>query len=1377
MAYINGNKPIVTNGLVYALDFGNTKSFTSGSFTAVAQNYQLLPTYITGSSAVDYINGNSITYTYVSTNTYNQSTYYGNAPSYFSGSLASLINKDSKFTISWTAKPTNTDDGVLFSQRSGSTFLHSRINRSNVTLGFFDSGSNSLFTGRVYNTPISTNPTHYTWIYSSGSSTLFLNGIPVTASSTFVQSGVVNTDRFGFNGDIKQLNTLWEGQFMNLYVFNRMLTSDEIYQNYLNVAQRYGLPTAAKPYTLDENALLYISQSNITSSDQINAVNTFVVGLKSASLWDKMTGIYPFIGSNTASQAINLKDPGIFNINYSGSWSVSTSGSQPSSSTAFVNTPWTTVPVSNGFSYSNLNLSSSHISYLSYNLPAASSYLVGQQTNPPSASGGVITTAGGKTIHTFTSSATFSVNTGGVVELLVVGGGAGGSQRGGGGGAGQVLYSSSLYVVSGSYTVTIGNGGSGSVGFSALTPAGSSSFGTIRAKGGGIPAGTNQGQTPGGAAGGGWSYNAPAGGRSITGSDGMGNGGDVLVGNINAGYANAGPGGGGAGENGQSGLRLIGSGGNGLQYGISGTPTFYGGGGGGGYYDLFLGAGAGGLGGGGATFVTGSPNTGGGGGGAAYGGIAGNGGSGIVIVAYSNVTSSTNLFLTETAISASSNTTASFAITSSGNIGLVILSRTGSNSVSIAKNSTATSFNIPSQTGILSTNLHLNALNTGISASDYSPYNISYASVGVGLTPSEITSYSNLIGQLQANLKRQNTLLDNYSGAAAAYSLRRIGPSNYFGPAIRVRRDSDNTLRDIGFTSDGQLDTVGLLDFVGVTGSGFVNTWYDQSGNGYNLAQGTTTAQPWIIQSGSIYTDTNRPAVYFDGGDTLLTSSPTVPTLDYLTAFILGRPLNDPDGQYGFWRLGGTSNGDYKIFFPYGRITLFYYQKGTTDYSIDVNTLQVNKKQLLTIDADNTGIAIYSDGNLYQNIVRSGVLLGGTQLILGGTRYGTSPILYQENIIYPESKRNTILSDVNSNILSAYTTGSDTDYQAFITATGITQPTQSAALETLVSDLKSYGLWNKMKAIYPMITDKNNRFAYSQALATTWNAVNVYVTQSFITAPDGTLTGNFVSESVTTDSHYIYQTIADGLTTGSEYVASIHARFLNRPWIAMETNTGAKAWFNIQTGITGSLTGSNATITAVSGGWYRCALYFTSSVASGPQNIQYNLADANGNLSYAGVAGTGSYLWGAQFENGNVLGPYRATTATGFTTGSMLDQMKYNLKNPADTDAAFRLTYSGSWNAGYSGNKGNGINAWVSTKINASSSFTYRNLHMSYYSRNLFGGGTDMGIYDNPRYLWLDTGGDSSAEFFAFEHRGYYSNPTGKGYCIGTILNTLPANI
>jgi|LakMenE01Jun11ns_1017448.scaffolds.fasta_scaffold9858971_3 hypothetical protein len=45
----------------------------------------------------------------------------------------------------------------------------------------------------------------------------------------------------------------------------------------------------------------------------------------------------------------------------------------------------------------------------------------------------------------------------------------------------------------------------------------------------------------------------------------------------------------------------------------------------------------------------------------------------------------------------------------------------------------------------------------------------------------------------------------------------------------------------------------------------------------------------------------------------------------------------------------------------------------------------------------------------------------------------------------------------------------DPDAQAFITAAAITDPTQQAAINTLVVDLKGYSLWTKMKALYPMV--------------------------------------------------------------------------------------------------------------------------------------------------------------------------------------------------------------------------------------------------------------------------------------------------------------------
>lgn len=112
----------------------------------------------------------------------------------------------------------------------------------------------------------------------------------------------------------------------------------------------------------------------------------------------------------------------------------------------------------------------------------------------------------------------------------------------------------------------------------------------------------------------------------------------------------------------------------------------------------------------------------------------------------------------------------------------------------------------------------------------------------------------------------QNTpLLDTYSGAAAAYSLRLLD-STYTGSAIRVRRSSDNTEQDIGFNVFGELNTSSLSTFAGA-GDAFVKTWYDQSGNSNDATQTTTSNQPKIVSSGAVITENGKPAVQFDNSD------------------------------------------------------------------------------------------------------------------------------------------------------------------------------------------------------------------------------------------------------------------------------------------------------------------------------------------------------------------------------------------------------------------------------------------------------------------------------------------------------------------------------
>jgi len=110
-------------------------------------------------------------------------------------------------------------------------------------------------------------------------------------------------------------------------------------------------------------------------------------------------------------------------------------------------------------------------------------------------------------------------------------------------------------------------------------------------------------------------------------------------------------------------------------------------------------------------------------------------------------------------------------------------------------------------------------------------------------------------------------LLNDYSGAAAAYSLRLLD-NTYTGDAIVVRRASDNTTQAIGFVNN-ELDTTSLESFCSGT-DGFVTTWYDQSGNDYNVTQASASFQPKIVSSGSTIRTNSKPTIEFNGTSTYL---------------------------------------------------------------------------------------------------------------------------------------------------------------------------------------------------------------------------------------------------------------------------------------------------------------------------------------------------------------------------------------------------------------------------------------------------------------------------------------------------------------------------
>jgi hypothetical protein len=283
----------------------------------------------------------------------------------------------------------------------------------------------------------------------------------------------------------------------------------------------------------------------------------------------------------------------------------------------------------------------------------------------PAAQGGVVTTSGGYTIHTFNSSGTFTAFRPLQCEYLVVaGGGGGGTRHGGGGGAGG--YRSSVAgelsgenttaeaVLSASagssYPIVVGSGGTGGAIITNGNSGSSSSFGLITSTaGGGGGAGVNSPNGLSGGSGGG------AGGEVTSGIAGTGTTGQGFEGGLPDAaprlyFAGGGGGAGGAGVAGTSGSNT-GYGGSGISSLISGSSVPRAGGGGGGYGHDDGNAGSGGLGtagggngGGSVNFNTstsptsGAANTGGGGGGGGYSGntqtVGGNGGSGVVIIRY-----------------------------------------------------------------------------------------------------------------------------------------------------------------------------------------------------------------------------------------------------------------------------------------------------------------------------------------------------------------------------------------------------------------------------------------------------------------------------------------------------------------------------------------------------------------------------------------------------------------------------------------------------------------------------------------------------------------------------------------------------------------------
>ena len=268
--------------------------------------------------------------------------------------------------------------------------------------------------------------------------------------------------------------------------------------------------------------------------------------------------------------------------------------------------------------------------------------------------------------------------------------------------------------------------------------------------------------------------------------------------------------------------------------------------------------------------------------------------------------------------------------------------------------------------------------------------------------------------------------------------------------------------------------------------------------------------------------------------------------------------------------------------------------------------------------------------------------------------------------------------------------GIDSASSAYFTATGITGATQQTAIDNLVKGLKADGLWSKMKAVYPFVTDNRNRLSYTNTLTNAyWQKTQIVLTSGQSDVNGGTNATKCAGSSAT--NAYIYGTTTQTII-GQTYTASVYLR---------GDSSGSVSFRVDSSGISPSNPINYTT------SWQRFTYTFTA--------LSTNADWVIGGYS----TWTGSetiYVYAPQLELGSTATTYQpiATTQQAFISS----QFKYNLVNPVDSDAAFRLVFNGGWTHSSNGATPNGTNGYADTKLVPSSVLTQNSTHLSFYSRS-----------------------------------------------------------
>lgn len=275
----------------------------------------------------------------------------------------------------------------------------------------------------------------------------------------------------------------------------------------------------------------------------------------------------------------------------------------------------------------------------------------------------------------------------------------------------------------------------------------------------------------------------------------------------------------------------------------------------------------------------------------------------------------------------------------------------------------------------------------------------------------------------RASLAEEVFLLDDYPGASLAYSLRKLS-STYTGNCIRVVRSSDSTEADIDFAADGYVNQTAIEAFRAGSSFVYVKTWYDQSGNGNDLTQASTSKQAYFYNSG-YFVEGGKYAIRFDNSQ--LENNTAIGVANDTSYFMVNAAVTNPSSQDGGIiqtqeDLGGGSFAVNSIGFRDGGYFVRLNKTGTANVSLNGYDFSTTNQHLAATVIDYSAT---SNQFLYNNINQTDVNTArsntgaGSTVSVGRTsdpNTGLFTFINLQELIMYSSNQTSNISGISTNI-------------------------------------------------------------------------------------------------------------------------------------------------------------------------------------------------------------------------------------------------------------------------------------------------------------------------------------------------------------------------